>query len=233
MAGEAGPGREVDLGGRQHVLGLWEGATENARACKGLLEDLVTRGLATDRAMLVVLDGAKALHKAVKDVFASRALIQRCQEHKKRNVADQLPESMRPSVRRAMSEAYESSDAKRGLRLLENLAARLDRDHPGAAASLREGLAETLTVIDLGITGRLRLTLRTTNPIDNIFGSVRRVSRRVKRWRGGRMMLRWCGAALLDASTRFRRIKGHAEMPKLVAALRAYEGTFDQQEAVA
>jgi transposase-like protein len=223
----------IDEAGNKHVLGLWEGATENARACKGLLEDLVTRGLATDRAMLVVLDGAKALHKAVKDVFGSRALIQRCQEHKKRNVADQLPESMRPSVRRAMSEAYESSDAKRGLRLLENLAARLDRDHPGAAASLREGLAETLTVIDLGITGRLRLTLRTTNPIDNIFGSVRRVSRRVKRWRGGRMMLRWCGAALLDASTRFRRIKGHAEMPKLVAALRAYEGTFDRREAVA
>src|SRR5712691_3903584 len=129
----------IDESGNKHVLGLWEGATENARACKGLLEDLVTRGLATDRAMLVVLDGAKALHKAVKDVFASRALIQRCQEHKKRNVADQLPESMRPSVRRAMSEAYESSDAKRGLRLLENLAARLDRDHPGAAASLREG----------------------------------------------------------------------------------------------
>src|SRR5260370_36613321 len=130
-----------------------------------------------------------------------------------------------------MREAYESSDAKRGLRLLENLAARLDRDHPGAAASLREGLAETLTVIDLGITGRLRLTLRTTNPIDNIFCSVRRVSRRVKRWRGGRMVLRWGGAALLDAPTRFRRVKGHAEMPTLVPAPRGYDRTFFQQDA--
>jgi putative transposase len=128
------------------------------------------------------------------DVFGKRALIQRCQEHKKRNVADQLPESLRPSVRRAMNEAYESSDPKRALRLLENLATRLESEHPGAAASLREGLAETLTVIELGLTGRLRLTLRTTNPIDNLFGSVRKLSRRVKRWRGGRMMLRWCAS---------------------------------------
>jgi transposase-like protein len=223
----------IDERGHKHVLGLWEGATENARACKGLLEDLIGRGLGTDRALLVVIDGAKALHKAAKDVFGERALVQRCQEHKKRNVADQLPESMRPSVRRAMNQAYESSDAKRAQRQLENLAARLEGEYPGAAASLREGLAETLTVIELGLTGGLRLTLRTTNPIDNLFGSVRKTSRRVKRWRGGRMMLRWCAASVLDAATRFRRIKGHAEMPKLVAALRAHEGSFDQQQAVA
>lgn len=223
----------IDERGHKHVLGLWEGATENARACKGLLEDLVSRGLVIDRALLVVIDGAKALYKAAKDVFGARALIQRCQEHKKRNVADQLPESLRPSVRRAMNEAYESSDPKRALRLLENLAARLEDEHPGAAASLREGLAETLTVIQLGLTGWLRFTLRTTNPIDNLFGSVRRTSKRVKRWRGGRMMLRWCAASVLDASKRFRRIRGHAEMPKLVAALRAHEETFDQEQAVA
>lgn len=223
----------IEEDGHKHVLGLWEGATENARACKGLLEDLVSRGLDSERALLVVLDGAKGLHKAVRDVFGRRALIQRCQEHKKRNVADQLPESMRPSVRRAMNEAYESSDAKRALRLLENLAGRLEGEHPGAAASLREGLAETLTVIELGLTGRLRLTLRTTNPIDNLFGSVRKVSRRVKRWRGGRMMLRWCAASVLDAANRFRRVKGHAEMPKLVAALRAHEGILDREQAVA
>jgi transposase-like protein len=223
----------IEENGQKHVLGLWEGATENARACKGLLQDLISRGMSSDKAVLVVLDGAKALHKAVTDVFGRRALIQRCQEHKKRNVADQLPESMRPAVRRAMNEAYESSDAKRALRLLENLVARLDTDHPGAAASLREGLAETLTVIELGLTGRLRLTLRTTNPIDNLFGSVRKVSKRVKRWRGGRMMLRWCAASVLDAATRFRRVKGHAEMPKLVAALRAHEAALDQQEAAA
>jgi putative transposase len=223
----------IDESGHKHVLGGGEGATENARACKGLLEDLISRGLVTDHALLVVIDGAKALHKAAKDVFGDRALIQRCQEHKKRNVADQLPESLRPSVRRAMNQAYESSDAKRALRLLENLAARLEGEHPGAAASLREGLAETLTVIELGLTGALRLTLRTTNPIDNLFGSVRKVSRRVKRWKGGRMMLRWCAASVLDAATRFRKIRGYAEMPKLVAALRTHEETFDQKQAVA
>ncbi len=223
----------IDESGHKHVLGLWEGATENARACKGLLEDLISRGLIHDRALLVVIDGAKALHRAAKDVFGKNALIQRCQEHKKRNVADHLPESMRPSVRRAMNEAYESSDPKRALRLLENLAARLEGEHPGAAASLQEGLAETLTVIELGLTGWLRFTLRTTNPIDNLFGSVRKASRRVKRWRGGRMMLRWCAATVVDASTRFRRVRGHAEMPKLVAALRAHEGSLDQEQAVA
>lgn len=223
----------IDESGHKHVLGLWEGATENASACKALIEDLIGRGLATDRALLVVIDGAKALYKAAKDVFGKRALIQRCQEHKKRNVADQLPESMRPSVRRAMNEAYESSDPKRALRLLENLAARLEDEHPGAAASLREGLAETLTVIELGLTGWLRFTLRTTNPIDNLFGNVRKSTKRVKRWSGGRMMLRWCAASVLDASTRFRRIRGYAELPKLVAALRAHEGTLDQEQAVA
>jgi len=222
----------IDETGRKHVLGLQEGATENARACKSLLEDLQSRGLRTDRTILAVLDGAKALRKAVKDVFGTRVLIQRCQEHKKRNVADQLPESMRPSARRAMNEAYESSDPKRALRLLENLGARLQQEHPGAAASLQEGLDET-TVVTLGLPRRLQLSLRTTNPIDNLFGSVRRVSRRVKRWKGGNMMLRWCATAVLDAATRFRRIKGAVEMPRLIAALKAHEGTLDQEDAVA
>ncbi len=145
----------------------------------------------------------RALHKACRDVFGGRAFIQRCQEHKKRNVADHLPESMRPGVRRAMSQAYECRDAKRAKRLLEALATRLESEHPGAAASLREGLDQTLTVIELELPERLQLSLRTTNPIDNLVGSVRRVSRRVKRWRGGRMIspLVWrrrvgCRAAL-------------------------------------
>ena len=188
--------------GKKHVLGLWEGATENSRACKALLENLASRGLQTNRSMLIVLDGAKALHKACRDVFGDRAFIQRCQEHKKRNVADHLPESMRPGVRRAMNQAYECRDAKSAKRQLEALAARLESEHPGAAASLREGLDDTLTVIELNLPERLQLSLRTTNPIDNLIGSVRKVSRRVKRWRGGRMMLRWCGAAVLDAEQR-------------------------------
>ena len=219
--------------GKKHVLGLWEGATENSRACKTLLENLASRGLQTNRSMLIVLDGAKALHKACRDVFGDRAFIQRCQEHKKRNVADHLPESMRPGVRRAMNQAYECRDAKRAKRQLEALAARLESEHPGAAASLREGLDETLTVIELNLPERLQLSLRTTNPIDNLIGSVRKVSRRVKRWRGGRMMLRWCGAAVLDAEQRFRRIRGYREMPKLIAALRARDAELDEKENAA
>ncbi len=219
--------------GKKHVLGLWEGATENSRACKALLENLASRGLQTNRSMLIVLDGAKALHKACRDVFGDRAFIQRCQEHKKRNVADHLPESMRPGVRRAMNQAYECRDAKRAKRQLEALAARLESEHPGAAASLREGLDDTLTVIELNLPERLQLSLRTTNPIDNLIGSVRKVSRRVKRWRGGRMMLRWCGAAVLDAEQRFRRIRGYREMPKLIAALRARDAELDEKENAA
>ncbi len=218
---------------KKHVLGLWEGATENSRACKALLENLASRGLQTNRSMLIVLDGAKALHKACRDVFGDRAFIQRCQEHKKRNVADHLPESMRPGVRRAMNQAYECRDAKSAKRQLEALAARLESEHPGAAASLREGLDDTLTVIELNLPERLQLSLRTTNPIDNLIGSVRKVSRRVKRWRGGRMMLRWCGAAVLDAEQRFRRIRGYREMPKLIAALRARDAELDEKENAA
>ena len=218
---------------KKHVLGLWEGATENSRACKALLENLASRGLQTNRSMLIVLDGAKALHKACRDVFGDRAFIQRCQEHKKRNVADHLPESMRPGVRRAMNQAYECRDAKRAKWQLEALAARLESEHPVAAASLREGLDETLTVIELNLPERLQLSLRTTNPIDNLIGSVRKVSRRVKRWRGGRMMLRWCGAAVLDAEQRFRRIRGYREMPKLIAALRARDAELDEKENAA
>jgi putative transposase len=217
----------IAVDGTKHVLGLWEGATENATACKGLLGDLASRGLRTDQTMLVVLDGAKALRKAVKDVFGERALIQRCQEHKRRNVADQLPESMRKPVRRAMKEAYRCRDAKRARRLLDALAERLDADHPGAAASLREGLEETLTVLELGLPDRLEQTLRTTNPIDNIFGGVRDRTRRVKKWKGGRMILRWCAVAVLDAEANFRRIRGHAEMPKLVTALRLRDAVDD------
>jgi len=218
--------------GTKHVLGLWEGATENATACKGLLADLASRGMRTDQTVLVVLDGAKALRKAAKDVFGERAVIQRCQEHKKRNVTEQLPESLRTPVRRAMKEAYDCRDSKRALRLLEALAERLDTEHPGAAASLREGLDETLTVIELSLPGRLQQTLRTTNPIDNLFGGVRDRTNRVKRWKGGRMILRWCALAVLEAEKNFRRIRGHAEMPKLVAALRNRD-VVDQENAVA
>ena len=211
----------IDIEGRKHVLGLREGATENSTACKALLADLCERGLRTDRTMLVVLDGAKALRKAVRDVFGDCALVQRCQEHKKRNVEEHLPEMLRVATRTAMNEAYRSGSAARAAKLLENLARRLEADHPSAAASLREGLAETLTVIDLQLPDALERTLATTNPIDNIMGGCRRVTRNVKRWRGGSMIVRWIGTALIEAAKGFRRLRGHHGMPKLVAALRS------------
>ena len=129
----------IDSHGKKHVLGLREGATENSAACKALLADLIERGLNAERSPLFVIDGAKALHKAVTDTFGSRALVQRCREHKKRNVTDALPERMRAAIRGAMSQGYASGDPKRARQLLENLARGLERNHPGAAAALREG----------------------------------------------------------------------------------------------
>jgi putative transposase len=141
----------VNAQGDKHVLGLREGATENAAAVRALLADLAERGLATDRSLLIVIDGAKALRKAVVEVFGAHALIQRCREHKKRNVTDALPERLRASIRSAMNQAYATRDPKRARRLLEGLARRLEHQHPGAAASLREGLEETLTVMRFGL----------------------------------------------------------------------------------
>jgi transposase-like protein len=208
------------------VLGVREGATENAAACTELLADLRDRGIGTDRHLLVVLDGAKALAKAVRSVFGSRALIQRCQLHKSRNVLDQLPETMRPSVRQALREAYRCGDADRARKLLTNLARRLRADHPGAAASLDEGLDETLTVMRLKLPKSLARVLSTTNAVENLIGSVRHLGRRVKRWKDGQMILRWTVTAAADAAARFRRVVGAREgMPKLVSALAAHDVT--------
>ncbi len=209
----------IDASGAKHVLGLWEGATENAAACTSLLGNLRERGIRTDRSLLVTIDGSKALAKAVRDVFGARALIQRCQVHKKRNVLDQLPEKVQPQVKAAITEAYRSRDADRA-RWLLTLAKKLEADHPGAAASLREGLDETLTVMRLQLPRALERTLSTTNAIENLMGRARSVTRNVKRWRGGEMILRWMAAAASEAEKGFRRLKGHAGVPKLVTALR-------------
>jgi len=222
----------IDEAGKKHVLGLWEGATENATACTALLANLRERGLRTDRSILVVLDGAKALAKAVRDVFGERALIQRCQVHKKRNVLDQLPEHARASVSAAMSEAYLSEEASRAERQLANLARRLEAEHPGAAASLREGLNETLTVMRLELPRALERTLATTNPIENLVGRSRHVTRNVKRWRGGSMVLRWMATAVHEAAKGFRRLRGYAGITKLVAALRANDVKLDGVDQV-
>jgi len=217
----------IDESGKKHTLGLYEGANENAASCTAMLANLVERGLDTSRSMLVVIDGGKALTKAVRAVFGKRALVQRCQVHKKRNVLDQLPERMRPSVSAALSQAYVSRDKTAALRLLHNLERRLAHEYPGAAASLREGLDETLTVVGLGLPRALERTLATTNPIENLNSVARRVCGRVTRWRGGAMILRWMVAALSEAAKGFRRLKGHAGMPLLIASLRRNDEVLD------
>ena len=210
----------IDADGKKHVLGVREGATENAAACTALLADLRERGLRTDRPVLVVIDGAKALAKAVRNVFGERAIVQRCQAHKLRNVVDQLPDDMKPSVRQALRDAYAAGDADRAHTMLTNLVRRLREKHPGAASSLEEGLDETIAVKRLRLPKKLERQLSTTNAIENLMGSVRRLSRRVKRWRGGRMILRWTVTAVADAATRFRRITGAREgMAELMRAL--------------
>ncbi len=217
----------VDERGQKRVLGLREGATENAAAVRALLADLVERGLDPERSLLVVIDGAKALHKAVVEVFGAHAPIQRCREHKKRNVSEALPERLRAAVRAAMNQAYATRDPKRARRLLDNLARRLEHQHPGAAASLREGLDETLTVMRLGLAENLERVLASTNLIENLFSRVREIGRRVRRWQSGTMVLRWTAAGVLEAERGFRKVAGYRGIPMLVAALRAHDAQFD------
>jgi transposase-like protein len=216
----------IDADGKKHVLGVREGATENAAACTALIADLRERGLRTERAILAVIDGSKALAKAVRNVFGTNAIVQRCQAHKTRNVVDQLPEEMRPSVRQALREAYATSEYERARTMLTNLVRRLRDDHPGAASSLEEGLDETVSIKRLKLPKKLERQLSTTNAIENLMGSVRELARRVKRWRGGKMIVRWTVTAVADAATRFRRITGAREgMTQLMRALAQHEST--------
>jgi putative transposase len=207
--------------GGKHALGLWEGSTENATVCQSLLSNLQSRGLRTDRSLLVLLDGSKALRKAVRETFGDAALVQRCQVHKLRNILDHLPDRQRPWVKAIVQRAYHHADGVTAKRLLHDLARRLDTDHPSAAESVREGLEETLTSLSLGLSDSLRRSLSTTNAAESLISRTRHVKRNVKRWRGGQMVLRWVAAGVLEAVKGFRRLKGHKEMPKLITALRA------------
>ena len=211
----------VAADGEKHALGIWEGSTENAAVCQSLLSNLQSRGLRTDRSLLVLLDGSKALRKAVRETFGDAALVQRCQIHKLRNILDHLPDRQRPWVKAILQRAYRSADVATATRLLRDMAKRLEVDHPSAAESVREGLDETLTIIALGLADSLRRSLSTTNAAESLISRTRHVKRNVKRWRGGQMVLRWVAAGVLEAVKGFRRLKGHKEMPKLVAALRA------------
>ena len=210
----------IDGQGRKHVLGVREGTTENSAVAGALLSDLVDRGLNAQGPLLFVIDGAKALRTAIRRVFGTLGVVHRCQVHKLRNVLEHLPEELRPSVRHAMRQAYDpATSAASAQRQLERLAASLAPDHPGAAASLREGLEETLTLQTLGISGALWKTLRSTNPIENLNGGVAAFTRNVRRWRNGAMILRWVGSAILEAEQQFRRVRGFREMPALSDAL--------------
>ena len=199
-------------------LGLWEGSTENATVATALLSDLVERGLDPEQGILFVLDGGKALRKAVRAVFG-QVPVQRCIRHKERNVMGHLAERDRPQVKARLRRAWAETDHARALEQLQVLAGELDRTHPGAAGSLREGMKETLTVIRLGIRGKLRRTLESTNACESMIEIVRRTQRNVKHWSSGEMGLRWTAAGMLEAEQQFRKVIGHTDLAKLAVAI--------------
>jgi putative transposase len=199
-------------------LGLWDGSTENATVAKELLSNLVARGLDLHQGVLCVIDGAKALRKAIEQVLGP-VPVQRCIRHKERNVLNHLPERDRPQVKHRLRRAWADEDHDRALSALQTLAGELEHSHPGAAASLKEGMAETLTVTRLHIRGALKRTLQSTNPCESMIETVRRTSRNVKRWQSGEMCLRWTAAGMLEAERQFRRIIGHADLARLALAV--------------
>jgi transposase-like protein len=209
----------LDKTGKKHILGLWQGATENSTVCNNLIDDIQRRGLDMEKDYLFVLDGSKALRSAVAKKFGKEVLVQRCQQHKRRNVRDHLPPEHQQAIDARISAAYNMADYDNAKASLDLTVKYLERLNPSAAASLREGLEETLTLHRLGVTGLLRKTLSTTNPIESCFSVTRTVTGRVKRWQGGDMIQRWAVAALLRAERKFKRVKGYREIPKLITAL--------------
>ena len=209
----------INIDGTKTVLGLRQGASENATVVGELLDDLVERGVDFCVPMLYVLDGAKALTKAVRKHAGSQALVQRCQLHKRRNVTGHLPEPYRDAVERKMINAYQMTHYVDAKKALDRLHRELMDLNPSAARSLAEGMEETLTVHRLQLKGWLRSTLATTNPIESAFSVVDRICKRVKRWRRGDHRERWVGAGLWLAERNFRRVKGYKQLPKLLAEL--------------
>jgi transposase-like protein len=216
--------------GSKHLLGLWQGATENATVCTALLEDLVARGLNQERRYLFVLDGSKALRAAVNKVFGARAEVQRCQLHKRRNVKDHLPEGCRADYDRQLRNAYAMTRYEDAKAALGKLFRQLERINPSAARSLEEGLDETLTLHRLGVSSLLRRSLSTTNIIESCLSTVRHVARNVKRWQGGDHLTRWTAAGLLEAEKKFRKVKGYRELKELAGKLNPHS-TPQQQVA--
>lgn len=200
-------------------LGLWEGSTENATLARTLLADLVDRGLDPEQAILFVIDGGKAIRRAIKDVFGEHALVHRCHRHKERNVTDLLPERDRPAILARIRGAWALENPELAKQRLEQLVSELQRTWPDAAGSLREGLDETLTLMRLGIGGQLAKTLCSTNPCESMIEIVRYTQRNVKRWQDGDMRKRWTAAGMLVAEQQFRRIIGYRHLAKLVIAI--------------
>jgi putative transposase len=226
----------ISIDGTKHPLALVEGSTENATLARDLLVGLRERGLDTTRPILCVIDGAKALRRAILDVF-DHPVIARCQLHKIRNVRDKLPERLGGPVEHRMRTAYHAASALDAQAQLSTLARELDKPHPGAAASLREGLDETLTMLRLGVPPTLARTLHSTNPIESMISICRDHAGNVKRWQDGTMALRWCAAGLVEARKQFRRVNGYLHLPALRAALEAevaktVTGSCEDQEEV-
>ena len=224
----------ITADGSKLPVGLWDGATENKTVVKSMLADLVSRGLSAEDGLLVVIDGAKALRAGVQEVFGDLAAVQRCTLHKRRNVGDHLPDKEKAWVDAKLVKAFNHPDPDLGLRNAKHLAGLLDKAHPGAANSLREGLEEMFTVARLGIDGRLAKTLVTSNPVESMISIARTTNRNVTRWRDGHMVLRWTAAGMLNAERSFRRIKGYKQMPQLVEALNrhAHPETASSTETV-
>jgi transposase-like protein len=217
----------VTTDGTKVPLGVIEGSTENASVVRHLIVGLRDRGLDASEGILFVLDGGKALKTAVSNVFGDHAVIARCRVHKERNIVDHLPEVERPWVQRKLHAAWANPNATEAEAALRALAGQLDKVNPDAAASLREGLAETVTVTRLGVTGTLLKTVMSTNPVESMIEIVRAHARNVKRWQDGDMRLRWAAAGMLAASAQFRRVKGYRQLTQLARALRHAVGAND------
>jgi hypothetical protein len=223
----------VDAKGDKHPLGLAEGATESAATVQALVENLIERGLDPAVPRLFIIDGSKALSKAIRRNFGRDTAIQRCQIHKARNIQERLPKSLHASVRRVLRQAWELDDADKAEKLLRNLARRLERDWAGVAGSILEGIEEILTVTRLGLPTQLRRSLACTNMIENVMGTVRRVCRNVKRWNSPAMAMRWTAAAMQEASKGFRRLKANKQLPLLRKALLERQAKFASSNRVA
>jgi len=217
----------IDSNGKKRILGLIEGGSENSELVKRLLVDLIERGLPTNEPRLYVLDGGKALTKAVRDTFGNQACIQRCQVHKKRNVLSHLPQSEQENVSAALSLAYREHEYEKAESALSLLADNLELRYPSAAASIREGLEETLTVHRLKLPGLLRGTLASTNAMESANSVCVGILNRVSHFRDGKMTLRHAAAGFIEAERSFRRIKGYKQIPLLVHTLNLLTANAD------